>query len=381
VADGTILWGQNYDRTASNMFELEDELTGTIARELRGSLASERGLSGSDLLRGTDDQGAYDLYLRGRYAWSKRGKQGLRTAIALFNAALTRDPGFARAHAGLAMAWVVLPVFTTSVSAESALAMAQQSGHRALALDSSLADAHLAIAYAHKMRWRWQEAERHFRTAVALAPDDATAHHWYGVHLYAVGDLTRSVAEFRRARELDPFATTVAVDGAIALYSARRYADARTEVRRGLALDSTISALFRIQGLSQLAQGRADSAVSSLETARRLPGVFDIRSYLSVAHRTLGRIRDANAEYAALRRDYNAGGVNGYDFAAAAAGAGDSAAALAAVQRLVERRDVLVTEMSLPCDPLFDPLRSNPRFERLLASAGMRCEGLSFRTK
>jgi Tfp pilus assembly protein PilF len=100
--------------------------------------------------------------------------------------------------------------------------MAQQSGNRALALDSSMADAHLAIAYAHKMKWRWEEAERHFRTAVALAPEDATAHHWYGVQLYAVGDLTRSIEELRRARELDRSGDRRDGRWAIALYSARR---------------------------------------------------------------------------------------------------------------------------------------------------------------
>jgi len=85
----------------------------------------------------------------------------------------------------------------------------------------------------------------------------------------------------------------------------------------------------------------------AFETARRRPLVFDMRAYLSVARRTLGRIREADAEYAALQRDYNAGRVNGYDFAAAAVGAGDPAAALAAVQRMVERRDLLATELEL----------------------------------
>ena len=120
--------------------------------------------------------------------------------------------------------------------------------------------------------------------------------------------LTQSIDEFRRAREHGPFETTVALDGAIALYSARRYDDARSEVIRGLALDSTRPDLVWFQGLIQLAQGRADSAVSSFETARSMRiGFVDIRAYLSVAHRALGDLRDADAEYAAVRRDYTAG--------------------------------------------------------------------------
>ena len=381
VADGTILWGETYDRTASNMFELEDEVTGTIARELRGPLTGERGLAGVALLRGTNDLKAYDLYQRGREAWRKRGAS-LRAAIELFNAALALDPGFARAHAGLAMTWVIMPMFDSSVGADSAFTKAQQSANRALALDSSIADAHLAIAYAHKTKWRWEEAEPHFQTALRLAPEDATVHHWYGVQLYAIGKLTQSIDEFRRARKHGPFETTVALDGAIALYSARRYDEARSEVIRGLALDSTRADLRWFQGVIQLAQGRADSAVSSFETVRRMGRfIFDMRAFLSVAHRSLGRLREADAEYAALRRDYTVGQTGAYDLAVAAAGAGDLATALAAVERMVGGRDLMATEVSLPCDPLFDPLRSNPQFEQMLASAGMRCELPSFRLK
>ena len=381
VADGTILWGETYDRIASNMFELEDEVTGTIARELRGSLAGDRGLAGAALLRGTNDLKAYDLYQQGREAWRKRGNS-LWTAIELFNGALALDPKFARAHAGLAMTWVIMPMFHSSVRADSALTLAQESANRALALDSSIADAHLAIAYAHKGKWRWEEAEPHFQTALRLAPEDATVHHWYGVQLYAIGKLTQSIDEFRRARKNGPFETTVALDGAIALYSARRYDEARSEVIRGLALDNARPDLLWLQGVIQLAQGRADSAASSFDAVRRMgPFIFDMGAFLSVAYRSLGRLREADAEYAALRRAYTVGHAGAYDLAVAAAGAGDLATALAAVERMVERRDLMATEVSLPCDPLFDPLRSNPRFEQMLASAGMRCEVPSFRVK
>ena len=374
VRDGTVIWGEAYDRTASNVFELEDDITTTIASELRGTLSGDSTLAASDALRGTTDEAAYDLYRRGRYAWSKRGERSLRAAIDLFDAAIARDSRFARAHAGLAMAWVVLPVFTTTVSADSAIAMARRSASRALQLDSSLADAHLAMAYADKMAWRWREAESHFRAAAVLTPDDATIHHWYGVHLYAVGDVRRSVVEFQQARALDPFATTVATDGAIALYASRRLNDARAEIGRSLSLDSTRSDSWFVQGLIQLAAADPDSAMTSFDHAQRYGTAFDLRSYRSVALRRLGRVREADSLYTGLRRDYRDNRATPFDVAVAALAAGNKAEAISAVERMVERRDLLVTEVSMPCDPLFDDLRSDRRFVALLSSAGMACQ-------
>ena len=372
VSDGTVLWGEKYDHTASNMFALEDEVTTAIASELRGALSGGRAAVAAGVPRGTTNEEAYDLYLRGRYAWGKRGERGLGSAIELFKQAIARDPRFARAHAGLAMTYVVLPVFTASISVDSALAMAMRSANRALTLDSSLADAHLAMAYGHKMRWQWEDAERHFRNAVALAPNDAGIHHWYGVHLYAVGDADSSVAAFERARALDPFATTIATDGAIAFYAARRMPEAQEEVGRSLVMDQTRSDTWFIQGVIQLGAGAPDSAIVSFDQARRRGTTFDMRPYISVAYRTLGRRREADSLYAALRRDYQAGRALPYDVAIAAIHAGDRAEAFSALDRMVERRDLLVTEVSFPCDVLFDPVRSDPRFATVLVRARMK---------
>jgi TolB-like protein/tetratricopeptide (TPR) repeat protein len=372
VADGAVIWGERYDRRATNMFQLEDDITAAIASELRGTLSGERSSVTGGVPRGTTDPEAYDLYLKGRYAWSKRGSRGLGTAIDLFNAAIARDPKFARAHAGLAMSYVVLPLFSRAITADSGLALALSSGRRALALDSSVADAHLAIAYARKMQWKWSEAERSFRVAAALAPDEAEVHHWYGVYLFAVGEADRSVAELRRARELDPFASTIGIDGALAMYSARSFGDARQEIHRALVLDSTREDGWWVRAKIELAQGHADSAITSLIAARKIGVAFDVRSYLSAAYRALGRIHDADSAYAELRRAYAAGRATPYDVAVAAVSAGDRATAIAALERVVARRDMLVTELSLPCDPIFDPLKDDPRFEKLRAAAGMK---------
>jgi serine/threonine-protein kinase len=371
VADGTVLWGDKYDHTSSNMFELEDDVTAAIMYELRGALTGERAVVASGVPRGTADPAAYDLYLRGKYAWAKRGERGLLNAVDLFQDAIRRDSSFARAHAGLAMAYVVLPVFTASLSVDSALAIAARSANRALALDSSLADAHLALAYGLKMQWRWADAEPHFRAAVTLAPDDATVRHWYGVHLYARGDAKGSVSQMERARALDPFATTIAVDGAMALFAARRFRDARAEVRRAVVMDPTRSDSWFMQGLVQLADRDADSAIVSFEKAGQLGTTFDMRPYVAAAHRAAGRTAAADSIYANLQAAYRDGRATPFDIALAAANVGDRATVFSALQRVVDRRDLLVTEVSLPCEPIFDSVRSDPRFVALLASAGM----------
>jgi serine/threonine-protein kinase len=353
------------------VFELEDDVTNSIAAALRDTLSvTTANVDRSP--RGTTNVDAYDEYLRGRYAFSKRGERGLLTAIDLFQRAITREPTFARAHAGLAMAYVVLPIFSGTLSTDSALALAITSGNVALGLDSSLADAHLAIAYARKMQWQWQLAERHFHAAATLSPDDAGVHHWYGVHLYAQGDIERSVEELARAKELDPFTATIGTDGAIALYGARRLTEARAEIQRAFALDTAKSDTWFILGLIQLAQRQPDSAAASLLRARSLGTGFDVRSYLSVAYRAQRKSSVADSIYSEVHRDYRLGRATPYDMAVAAVSAGDRTTAIAAVERIVEQRDMLVTELTLPCDPLFDPLRTDARFGRMLASAGMK---------
>jgi eukaryotic-like serine/threonine-protein kinase len=376
VADGVVLWGEHYDRSAVNMFALEDEVTAAIVTALHGTLSRERASLAVGAPRGTSDTAAYDLFLRGRYAWSRRGERSLRAAVDLFDRALARDPRFARAHAGRAMALVVLPLFASGMRGDSVLDVARASAEHALALDSTLAAAHLAMAYANKMQWRWSEAERHFRAAASLAPEDPAIHHWFGVYLYAMGDAARSVAELARARDLDPFNATIGTDGATALYAARRFVEGRAEIRRAMTLDSTKSDTWLVQGLIQLASGEPDSAALSLEMARSLGIGFDMRPYLATADRERGQSARARAAYDQVRRDRDANRALDWDVAVAALAVNDREAALAAIQRVISKRDIVATELSLPCDPLFDSLKSDPRFARMLEGAGMRlCPG------
>jgi TolB-like protein/Flp pilus assembly protein TadD len=372
AADGLVLWSDRFDREVTDVFAVQDEIAAAVVAALRGRLGARDSTALAP--RGTNDLIAYDSYLKGRFAWSKRGERGLRDAIGYFGEAVARDPEFARGHAGLAMAYVVIPFFAPSFPADSALPLAEASAKRALALDSTLSDAHLALANLHKMRWRFVEAERHFRIALALAPDDPAVIHWYGVHLYSTGRPSEAVRWLQRGAELDPFGTAISSDYSAALWAAGKYEEALSEVRRGLGLDSLKSDTRFVLGLIHYGLGNADSALRAFGDARRYGTGVDVRAYESASLRLRGDTARADSLYRQLRRDREAGRIFAFDLAAAAASAGDRDAALDAIEETFAERHMFVTELSVPCDPVYEPIRGDPRFIATLTGAGMqRC--------
>lgn len=368
---GTVLWADQYDRKMAEVFDVQDEITRAIVSALRPTLGGTTQLAEARAVRRTGDLEAYDLFLKGRYYWGRRGGEGLRMAIDYFEQALQRDSGFARAWAGLSMAQVVMPVFAHA-PADSLLRLAAANAQHALRLDSSLADAHLAWAYALKGQWRWSESEQQLQQAVALAPDDATIHHWYGVLLYVVGRTDEAIAQLRRARALDPLSVPVSVDLMYGLYLAGRYDEAYEEARRAISMDPNRSDIFLQVGEVDLATGRADSAARAFETAARLGIGFEMGAFLSLAERRLGRQQEGDSIYRALLVKYDHERAISYAIIVAAAGAGDLTRGVAALRESVRRRSLFLTELGLACDPVFDPLKRDPRFGQILASAGLR---------
>jgi eukaryotic-like serine/threonine-protein kinase len=369
TGNGVVLWAERYDREMEDVFKVQDEITRAIVSALRGALTAAMGSA-----RRTSDLSAYDLYLKGRYYWSKRGREGLNKSIDYLHQAVAKDSTFARAHAGLAMDYVLLPVFTDA-NPDSAMRLAEQSAARALALDSSLAEAHVALAYALKNRWRFAESEREFRAALALGPNDAGIHHWYGVLLYTVGRVRESSVHMAQARTLDPFSAGIAIDHAVALYGAHRFGEAKAELARAIELDSTRSDAYLVMAWTYLAENKADSAIQALEQSRRNGIGFEVRAHLSIAYRKLGKTPEADRLAGEIESEFTTGQSDGYDLAIVAVDRGDKALAFRALERAFARHPVLLTEFSVPCEPLLDPVRADPRFEALLRSAGMgRCD-------
>lgn len=372
AASGAVRWDSVYDTRARDLFAVQDDLTRAIVAALpRDPAAARRATSAIDLHRGTADQEAYDLYLRGRYLWMQRGGENIAHAIAYFGQAIARDPAFARAHAGLAMAYGTLPGFVPDPT-DSATTLAEASARRAVALDPTLVEGQLALATSLDMRLHLTDALPRYRAAVALDPSSVTGHHWLGMSLLNLGRTDEAIVELRHATELDPLAPTPASAFAIALVHARRYSEARVAARRALALDSTFVLALWPLGLAQAFGGQPDSAVRTFERGVRLqPADTRMSTGLTLAYAAVGRWRDAARVGGRLHPP--AGDRSGWgDEAVAALVFGDRAPILRLLTTEATQRRYVAEGALLGCNPLLDPLWREPRFRAAMHALGVR---------
>jgi serine/threonine-protein kinase len=323
--------------------------------------------------RGTTDAEAYELYLKGRYHWLERGRANVARSIAYYRQAVARDPAFARGHAGLAMAYTVLPIYVADPT-DSATALVAASAARALALDSTLADAHVALGSARARELRLRDAEAGYRAALAVEPSNVSARQALGLLLLTLGRTDEALAELRHAAQLDPLAKSVATAHGLALIFARRFPEAEAAERRAFALDSTFSLAFWVLGLAQTFGGQADSAVRTLERGMQVhPGTPGQHSALVLAYAAAGRWADAERVRARLRRP--GGDPSGGAMAAFAELVfGDREPLVRLLTTAAGQRRWLDAQGALGCNPLLDPLWSDARFVAAMrALAVERC--------
>ncbi|MEO6528522.1 MAG: protein kinase [Gemmatimonadaceae bacterium] len=361
TADGKVLWDSSYQSGVGDVFAVQDEVTRAVVAALTPALGDRRGAAGTPSAppggRGTTDAEAYELYLKGRYYFLERGAANIARSIAHYRLAVARDPAFARAHAGLALAYGVLPTYVVDPT-DSAAALITASARRALALDSTLADAHIGLAMALVHQLRFADSEARYRAALALEPSNVMGHHGLGVLLLSAGRTDEAVAELRRATQLDPLAKSGGSAFAMALVHARRFPEAEAAARRVLALDSTFPLAIWDLGFAQLFGGQPDSAVRTLERGARMhPDAPGQRSLLLFAYAAAGRWADAERVRAQLNRP----------------GGDPSGGVMAAFAELVfgDREPLvrlLTTEVGqrrwrmFGCNPLLDPLWADARF-------------------
>jgi len=235
--DNAEVWSDSYDRSATDLYAVQDEITRRIASALGGRLGNTARDATSTTIAGSTNPEAHDLYLRGRFLLQRRGA-GVRQAAEKFEQAIAKDSNFALAHASLALALELLPYFE-SVNARELAPRATRAAERALSLDSTIAEAHTALAMAHQHRYDWRRAEASYRRAIALDPDEVDAHIQYGRFLVYTGQVARSEAVFRRARELDPNSAVASGWLGSVMFRRGRRNEGLAEMRRAVELDST----------------------------------------------------------------------------------------------------------------------------------------------
>jgi serine/threonine-protein kinase len=264
VTDGFRLWADSYDRQLTDVFAIQEEIAQAIVTALQVALTDE---FGSLVPSATDDFEAYNHYLRGRYFWNQRTLPAFYEAIEEYNRAIALDPDYARAYAGLAETYVLLPEYGGASIAE-VLPQARAATERALALDPNSAEAYAASGYRkYQFEWDWVGAETDFQRAITLAPEYPTARQWYAELLLTLRRFDEALAESRAAYELDPLAPAGNLVLALNLETAGRLEEAiaRYAATLEIAPDFTLALYFL--AMAYVHQGdiaRADSAFRQL---------------------------------------------------------------------------------------------------------------------
>jgi tetratricopeptide (TPR) repeat protein len=363
VSDGYLLWSQTFDREATDVFAIQDEISRAIAAELKVTLFG--GQRTTLVKPATDDLEAYTLYLKGRQFWNRRTEQDLRRGLQCFEQAITRDPRYALAHAGAADSFAILG-FYCALPPTDAFPRARSAAHRALAIDPGLAEAHPALAYVEMYHeWNWEAAEREFQTAIALNPGYSTAHQWYGNFLSVMNRGEESRAEFSTAISLDPLSPLKLSALGWSYYFARDFDKATVECRRAVALDPDFVVSRCWLGLALEGRGDFAEAVAEFEVSVRLSNRSPtILGFLGHGYGSAGRLAEARRVFNELLELRASRYISSFDLGLIALRLGDADEALRWLEQAEQDR---AHQMAfLKVDPRLDRLRSMTRFRSLL---------------
>jgi TolB-like protein/Tfp pilus assembly protein PilF len=357
------LWADSYQGDLADVLTLQREVALAIAKEIKVKLTpqEEERLASA---RPINPQ-AHDAYLKGRFFWNKRNEEGFKTAISFFEQAKDLDPDYAQAYAGLADCHNMLGVYDFA-PAQEVFPKAKGDALQALAIDHTLGEAHNSLAYAITCYdWDWSEAEREFQRAIKLNPHYATAHHWYAVFLGWMGRFDEALVEIEHAQDLEPLSLIIGSEVGRALGQVGKYDQAIEQFNEVLQMDPDfLPALYHLASthirksmfrenialLERVATIRGRDATSVAQLASAYAAVGNTREAQTLLQEALDRSKEEYVPAGAISEIY--------------ARLGDMDSAFDWLNKVIEQRHW--SAVTLKVSPLFDPLRSDPRFDDLV---------------
>ena len=366
------LWADTYDRKLTDIFAVESEIAQAVAQALQATLTGSE--KSSIAKKPTENQEAYELYLKGRFFWNKRTGVDLRKAIEYFQQAIAKDPNYALAYAGVADSYLLLPNYGGASTQES-VTPARAAVTKALELDDSLAEAHASAALLYTLDLHLERAISELERAIQLKPNYATAHHWLGLNHMSLGRFDHAIAEEKRALELDPLSLIINADLGWTYFNARRYDEAEAQVRKTLEMDGNFFLGHFYLGCVLQLKGRVAEAIPEFQKAFDLNHDLYALAMLGQAYARNGQTEEARKVLAQLNEEAKSRYVAPYALALALLGLGEKERALAELERAYQTHDTNYLFV-IKADPLLDDLRGDPRFEALVQKVtGPKTEG------
>ena len=363
------VWAKTFRGTMDEVFDIQEEVASKIANGLEVQLtALEQKVLKK---RYTENPEAYQLYLRGRYMWARRTEEDVRKGIHYFEQAIEKDPLYALAYHGLADSYNILG-FYTFASPEQSFPGARSAAQKALELDTTLSEAMCSLAYAeHYYFWEWGKAEALYRRAIALKENYFTVHQFYANLLASMGELDASMAEFRKARELEPLSNIVNAAIGWTFNHQRKYDEAIAQLRQTIELNPAFFLAHLWLGTSYRRKGMMTEAIDACEKALSLSGGSTIAlAGLGHAYAAAGRKQEADGILERLLALSKQKYVSAYYPALLCEALGDRDAALSWLERAARERSHYM--MFLDVDPDLVPMRTDDRFVALRNSLDIK---------
>jgi len=362
VSDGYPIWSEKFDRNMEDIFSLQDEISLAIINNLKIELLGQE--EAKLVKRYTDNFKAYNLYLQGLHFWNRRTKEGMEKAVEYFTKAIEEDPQYALAYSGISDSYNMLG-FWGFLELKEAYPKAKEAALKALEMDDMLAEAHASLASIRVVyEWDWQEAKKEFKRALELNPNYATARHWYGVfYLWPMGRLKEAMTEVKRAQELDPLSPIINFNIGALLYCSQQYDQAIEVFQNVLAMEPNFPPASTFLSMTYIKKGMYDKAIQEEIRASRVFGVWD--------ERTIDAIENAYT-----KSGFKAGVQKILDVTKNPFGRAWYYAllekkdeAFECLEQAYEQRDSGI--LYLKTYPIFESMRSDPRFKALLKKLGL----------